>query len=526
MADDGTVKIRLEILGGEELKKHNKIIAEQIARYKDAELQVKKGAINEKQYLEIVRSADQVLERYENTTTKVINAKSGLWHATNRVNLGFKSLATETKTVEQQLRAMYQEERVMNRTLTEMNQAFGTLGNLLGASGLGKTVTSATNNFQSFNFALDSTQITLNQMAEKFPKHAQAFTSLGAAIGTLSIPLAIVGGAAVSFINDLNALEETVTKLREEVKRAEEESKIAGLSGADLRAELRKQEKVVAGKKWRKYEEWQELLKSPINALLPQEFLGLRLQAIGEAEKEYLELLKEELRIKREIAQLDRKLAESATAKLGAPLPVPEIVLNPETGQPELRKYPKEVLKMESAGLPRAAGNLAAQVRARQHRIYMGVDPVERVKLEVQSMNAGILQLGHTLSTSLALGFQRGFAEGQNMLKTFTDSILASMAAMAAQQAAAAGVAGLLSFLGVGPFGPIFGALGGIIGISSTPGIATGELVGNSAGAGMAVAAEVNALRRDFRKLHIEVNRGELAIAVQEGNMIRNGVTY
>lgn len=149
-------------------------------------------------------TTDQVKAKYAELNTAIeqsnlstkdrVNLLTTLFHANNRAEVGFKSMATS-------MREMYREERLQNRTLGEMNGVLQAFGGLLGLGPVGTAVNSTIQSFQSFEFSSKGLGIALGQSQSRLAQ-------FGPILLGLATPLAIAGAGMATWISYMNDIEE------------------------------------------------------------------------------------------------------------------------------------------------------------------------------------------------------------------------------------------------------------------------------------------------------------------------------
>jgi murein DD-endopeptidase MepM/ murein hydrolase activator NlpD len=87
----------------------------------------------------------------------------------------------------EELRRFYREQRVGDRTMREMTQAAGGLGQMMGGDGLGKVVGTLTSGFQQGEFSVNAMGIAAQSAGGKM-------AILGRGLMAMSVPLAILAG--------------------------------------------------------------------------------------------------------------------------------------------------------------------------------------------------------------------------------------------------------------------------------------------------------------------------------------------
>lgn len=129
---------------------------------------------------------------------ELVGINTSLFHAENRVTEGFRSMASEVKGIHNkmpgmrdQFRDFYREQRTGDRTMREVAQTAGVLGQMIGGEGLGKSVGQAVNMFQQAEFAVGSLGIAAQGAGGKI---AAIGAALSRSLGPIALAIAAISG--------------------------------------------------------------------------------------------------------------------------------------------------------------------------------------------------------------------------------------------------------------------------------------------------------------------------------------------
>jgi hypothetical protein len=386
------------------------------------------------------------------------------------------------------LRQFYMEQRVGDRTMREAASTVKLFAGAFGVGGLAGGLEQAMNAFQQSEFAINSLGIAAEGAGGKVGQLGTALIGMGvAAVG----PLAALAGEIMIIKGSFDQVSESADRYREAMIKAG----LLSSRGEKLKdlAKIKPRSKVFG-------------MNISSDFLRDMSITFPWLAPVAAAGYADADMNRRALQ-----AELSTTMDEmTITGQRGG---------TPAQGPGSVRYGPGNAGQY---GLnPLGTGISMYSKRAPQ--VLGGVEAKPSSWSEAEQVSTGINKnvevIGKTLANSLSEGFMRGFQTGENMLTTFTQSVLASIAGIAAQQAAIAGISGILSLIpGVGTFGAIAGAMGSIFaggkGASASP--LNGVDVTNGRGG---VVGQLEKLNNSVNSLSLRVDNQGLYMGAERGRV-------
>lgn len=479
---DEKLKINVEVTGKKQVDDFKEGMKEWRNALRLLELEFKKGKIAGGEYQKQAGVLAQALKQFEDGTGRTATAQNALWHANNRVTLGFKSLATEVSGIHnkmrpagEQLREFYREQRVGDRTMREGVSTIQMFSGVLGTD-ISNGVGAATAAFQQAEFAVNGAGIAAQSAGGKFAGLGAAITG---AAGALSGLAALGIGEFMLFQHLADNIERSNNELRK------------------LRGET---EKMIEAPFWKRM-----LAKMAGSPNVGLSFFG----ALATADIDVAKRLFEEQH---------------------------KIVLDEIVVTGERKKQTKEIEKQAQIQGVDRSGKLTklapAGISARKlgGAIGSSLAPLEAIKQPLKegakeinvfenAFNGAASRMSNTIGQSLGQGFTDAFGIGHTLLGQFVNDFISQIASIASNFLLSQlfsfipGLGGASSFLG----GAISGGGGGVGPSASLLGGDMGGLVMSARSGGSPMIQVV--MKGNFS------NEG-LAFAVDKGNQGRQARSF
>lgn len=469
-----------------------------IARVRGAETikDMKSGLKDLKRSLEETNTRSQ---EYKRLADEVANAENRL-HQARRVAYGDQGKIKEAYfNSGAALRQFYMEQRVGDRTMRESASTVKMFASAFGVGGLSTGLETAIGAFQQTEFAVKG--------------FAVAAESAGGTVGKLGAGLASMGTGAIAplaaMAAELLIVKGIIDSTRESVDEYRAAAVKAGLLSErkELAREYGKARKQIGG--------FDSDMLSGLSGGVSQT-LGTLLNTLGGVNQ-----MRDRMRIRAQMQPGEYLGYDELHGGVGgstAGTVLGEVVSTGTRGGATSKSPFAGRDTRIGAMAMRGFNGFRTSVTAGD-RIKMGVQEIDTVQTKVDGINENILTIGSTLAESLTSGFQRGLDSGQNMFKSFVDSIIASMMGIAAQQTAILGISGLLSLIpGVGGFGAIAGAMGSMF--FNTSGASASPITGVDATNGRAgVSQELRGIKSAVQNLELRVDNQGMYMASERGRV-------
>jgi len=429
---DGQVKIGLDVTGIENVKDLKEAIIAFRDQIRAVELQFKKGNITSeegrKAYAAMGVTLDQLRaksQRFGDVQGKIIMADQALWHANNRVELGFKSLATEVSGinnkmggVSDKLRQFYREQRVGDRTMREGVSTIQMFSGVLGGD-IANGVGAAANAFQQAEFTVNGLGIAAQSAGGKI-------ATLGTSILAISAPITVAAAAMSGGILLMNSMKEETKDLDKAIYDLRVQ--LGLISKADQWAELQRRLEELKDKQAETT--WKDAFTFGLSGGDPKVAEEVRANARKRREKELLELQKEiEAFKKANELVLDEVVS---TGKSETEKEYKEQIA-------EIEKYIKAVQEMRMLAISTwkkkpepLRGVKEPKTPETVTEFTEGEKAVARFE-QVASRAMG--NVGNTIGNTIGRGFVDAFGIAHTLLGQFIEEILAGLAKIAIERA-------------------------------------------------------------------------------------------
>ena len=522
MADE-ELKIRLTVQGKEEAKKTAQLVDDIVTKSKALELAFKQGKVSADQAIKGITAYGKELEELGIVSKRTVAGQQSIWHMQNRIGLGFKSLATEVKQANVGITNLAAPMRTtamaginMNRVLQDMPY---------GMQGVANNIEPLIQSMRAVRVEMDATGRSGSALKVVLMSMLTPSGLLIAAGGL--IPLAMI------MMPKLTEMLGMARFQAEALKSALSEAFSSPLL-KDMGPEARRRMLEGSKERLKGLEGLESSMPFGSGLLLDaaSKVLGINIKNYEqfkkqlEVEKVITEELERQVKLDEARAAIRARLGigitldeETVTGRAGAAGKsgrIGGIGVNPYMDYTSSGEYSVRSIGMSTLtsqfGRIGSTGVTAPRLAKPKPLSWSKADP----KTMMTTVDKGIVSMGNTLANSLAQGFQIGFRAGEDMLQSFTTSVLAAIGAIAAQQAAIAGISGILSLIpGVGSFGAIAGALGGIFGGGgSTQSI--GE-IGRTGG--NPVIGELQGVRRAVEGLELRVDNMGVYMSSERGRI-------
>ncbi len=352
-----------------------------------------------------------------------VNIMTQLYHAENRVTLGFRSLATEVKSINskmpstnQQFKDFYREQRVGDRTMRETTQAVSAFTSILGGSdsGLGKAVGGAFQQFQSAEFAVHGLGIAAQTAS---PRIAGIGATLMANAGPIAAAVAGIGLVAMAMKRAseyADRFNEALMKNREallDMGRISKEEEITRLT-----REINKESQKGVSPSW--------LTLHGGSAMIAADVIA----QVLEREANINVLMAERARLEKEIASDREKEAKSAEdiAKSEE--------ANAQASREIARMFSGGAAGMTASGMPEQGGMKIGAVGGAKTPKQLSADfQAEMSKISAletsfeASTLSGMQAVGQSIRNDIGGAFEGVFGEANSLLEIFLSRALGGL---------------------------------------------------------------------------------------------------
>ena len=168
---------------------------------KGIDLNFREGKIGAEQAKGGLKQVDDAYKALNLDLKQHYDIQSKLLQVNSHVDSNFKTLS-------QSMREMYREERLQNRTLSEMKDIFTNLGGMAGGGVVGGLI----GNFRALEFSLNSSSIALAQAGGRW-------SSLGSIIAGIGTPLAVVGAGFFAIAQYISKTSDEIDRLQDELDK-------------------------------------------------------------------------------------------------------------------------------------------------------------------------------------------------------------------------------------------------------------------------------------------------------------------
>jgi hypothetical protein len=190
---------------------------------------------------ELGRTALDNIPRQKELGDQIVKVKDMIASTTSSTVTENGKMMRSYFTLGQQLRQFYYEQRVGNRTSTEITQTFSQLGSMLGASKLGGTVNNAAMSFQQMEFAMSALGLAA-QRATGF------ISGFGGILLRYATPLAAIAAAVSLVVMAFKSSKDAAAEAEKELRKYLDTLKELPTSAVEARAEeLRRR---IESKEW------------------------------------------------------------------------------------------------------------------------------------------------------------------------------------------------------------------------------------------------------------------------------------
>jgi hypothetical protein len=426
--------------------------------------------------------------------TKQVALMTSLHHVNERAEVGFKSMSRT-------LKEMYAEERVQNRTLSEMKQTMQSLSSVIGGEA-GKQAGTLIGNFQGLEFALQASSRALGQAGGKLGM-------VGAALGNAAMPIAIIGSGFLSlaanaeearaktsgFLNKLRELRGEQLRMQEEKVAALKARGIKGTMGGAIRGNL-------VGMTPSQYALYGEQVADADPELMYEEELLRQMRKSGAETKATKDKSAAEAARDARINALTSGIASRnrgrADARVGNEYDLARSIYGAHFAKPDMAPGAAFMGRAKETAAPDTAGGI--KVAEKEFSAFQ------------QSFMSGVGAMGATLSQTVGGAFAAVFGGAHTLLGSFASAFAATMAELAANWVIGKLIGATVGLVtGGGPIGAILGATGGTT-LADTRGVGPG-------GAGGGTGGVLTEIRNAIQSMELRVDNVGIYMASQRGRV-------